>query len=315
MQIVAVRPSSDDSCCRYDFKTKDGYIEIMKLKNEESDRVIVCVPSSYGCGLGCTFCHLTKAGSKSNAPVSSDTILKALRLINITPTLISIMGAGEPLLNLTLVTELAEKFPVSIATSLPSYSSVVHLYSSIMDTKANIKIYISIHSFMQEVRKSLMPNSVSDFERCIEELLELPKLKETEGHKSKDTDRVVIHYTLIPGVNSSFDNYKAMHSWLCSVKNPPKIKFLKWSDGDNAEESIEWKNMLLRSGFKASFHAPNGSDVGGACGQFNPEYYSAYTKDKRADLLIKSNILDSNGFYVERFFSKETINKDRARRK
>jgi hypothetical protein len=38
------------------------------------------------------------------------------------------------------------------------------------------------------------------------------------------------------------------------------------------------------------------------------------TKEQRAELLIKANILDSNGDYVERFFSAETIKKDKARR-
>ena len=40
------------------------------------------------------------------------------------------------------------------------------------------------------------------------------------------------------------------------------------------------------------------------------------TKEQRAELLIKANILDANanGDYVERFFSAETIKKDKARR-
>jgi hypothetical protein len=37
------------------------------------------------------------------------------------------------------------------------------------------------------------------------------------------------------------------------------------------------------------------------------------TKEQRAKLLIKANILDNNGDYVEHFFSAETIKKDKAR--
>ena len=37
------------------------------------------------------------------------------------------------------------------------------------------------------------------------------------------------------------------------------------------------------------------------------------TKEQRAKLLIKANILDNNGDYVKRFFSAETIKKDKAR--
>lgn len=38
------------------------------------------------------------------------------------------------------------------------------------------------------------------------------------------------------------------------------------------------------------------------------------TKEQRAKLLIKANILDKDGYYVERFFSADTIKKDKAKR-
>ena len=41
---------------------------------------------------------------------------------------------------------------------------------------------------------------------------------------------------------------------------------------------------------------------------------SERTKEQRAELLRKAQILDDNGDYVERFFSQETLEKDKARR-
>jgi len=38
------------------------------------------------------------------------------------------------------------------------------------------------------------------------------------------------------------------------------------------------------------------------------------TKEERAELLIKANILNANGDYVKRFFSAKTIRKDKVRR-
>ncbi len=38
------------------------------------------------------------------------------------------------------------------------------------------------------------------------------------------------------------------------------------------------------------------------------------TKEQRAELLRKAQILDANGDYVKRFFSTETLEKDKARR-
>jgi|GEM_PF-1417157 len=40
---------------------------------------------------------------------------------------------------------------------------------------------------------------------------------------------------------------------------------------------------------------------------------SGRTQEQRAELLRKANILDANGGYVVRFFSSETLAKDKAR--
>lgn len=45
----------------------------------------------------------------------------------------------------------------------------------------------------------------------------------------------------------------------------------------------------------------------------NSDFFQT-TKEQRAQLLIKANILDKDGYYVERFFSAETIKKDKAKR-
>ena len=42
--------------------------------------------------------------------------------------------------------------------------------------------------------------------------------------------------------------------------------------------------------------------------------HTVLTKEEGYALLIKANIIDANGNYVERFFSAETIKKDKARR-
>ncbi len=38
------------------------------------------------------------------------------------------------------------------------------------------------------------------------------------------------------------------------------------------------------------------------------------TQEQRVELLRKAKILDADGYYVEQFFSSETVKKDRARR-
>lgn len=38
------------------------------------------------------------------------------------------------------------------------------------------------------------------------------------------------------------------------------------------------------------------------------------THEQRVELLKKANILDADGYYLEQYFSSETVKKDRARR-
>ncbi len=278
MKLIKTTKSADNTSVRYDFKSDRGIMEIMKVINEEpAKRTILCVPSSYGCALGCTFCHLTKVGSTSNKPVLCCEIEDALTQIDYDktiPLLISMMGAGEPLLNLDLVHRLSTNFPISLATSLPTESSIHNLIEYVkFNPHKSIKIYVSIHSFIQEVRQSLMPNSITNPMFWIKELSKLPDLLQPKGHTSEDLSRVVIHYTLIPGVNDDKRNFASMVENLRALPNPPKMKFLKWSDGDNTEVSKDWATKILSLGLKATFHSPHGNDIGGACGQFNPDYY------------------------------------------
>lgn len=290
MELIDIVPSIDNVSEKYVFKTQKGYMEFTKIFNEDPPlRTIICAPSSYGCGLGCTFCHLTIAGSKSNIPVSFDELETALNQIKrdkSIPLLVSLMGAGEPLLNLKLVEEVSDCYPTSIATSMPTEISVQRFVDYIRKNPTKpIKVYASVHSFIPENRAKLMPNSIGNLFEMLELLTTMPRLRNMNGHKEKDAARLVVHYTVIPGVNDSLDDFLAMVETLKRLQDAPKIKFLAWSDGDNSVRSRAWMDILHNLGFKAKYHAPNANDIGGACGQFNPQYYAPqYTVHRIAEL-------------------------------
>lgn len=278
MELVDKVNSVDGVSAKYVFKNDKGFMEFTKVFNEDPPkRTIVCAPTGYGCGLGCTFCHLTLAGSKSNVPVTVEEIDAALSMIdrdeNI-PLLVSLMGAGEPLLNLDLVKNVSERYLTSLATSMPTQISVERLIDFINQNPDNpLKVYASVHSFVPEKRAELMPNSVGNLYDILKLLSTLPDMPSTDGHAEKDKSRLVLHYTIIPGVNDSVEDFEACVQILTKLEKSPKVKLLAWSDGDNTFESSVWRDRLRILGFKAKYHAPNANDVGGACGQFNPEYY------------------------------------------
>lgn len=281
---IQIKPSVDGLSARYDFKNERGYIEITKIFNETPpQRTILCAPTSYGCALGCTFCHLTKIGSDTNTPISYSELKEAISKISYDqtkPVLLSLMGAGEPLLNLELIQQLTKEYPVAIATSLPTSSSTLGLIEMVeKNPSVPLKIYVSIHSFVPEIRRKMMPKSTDHYIELLRMLSALPKMEDMRGHATTDDSRVIVHYTLIPGENDSKEEFTAMTSTLKTIKNPPRVKFLKWSDGDNTKISHRWMELLNREQLESSWHAPNGSDVGGACGQFNPMYYAPTQKE------------------------------------
>lgn len=278
MELIDTVNSADGISAKYVFKNSKGYMEFTKIFNEEPPkRTIICAPSGYGCGLGCTFCHLTLAGSKSNIPVTFDELDTALSLIDKDPSiplLVSLMGAGEPLLNLDLVKQVSNKYFTSLATSMPTENSVLQLIDFIKENPHNhLKVYASVHSFIPEKRAELMPNSVGNLFEMLKILSTLPNMPSTDGHAESDTSRLVLHYTLIPGENDDLLDFEACSELLHKLENAPKVKFLAWSDGDNSGTSKQWIERLRIQGLKAKYHAPNANDIGGACGQFNPEYY------------------------------------------
>ena len=117
-----------DGTEKFVFNDTIGIIEIVRI-NTKLDRDIYCIPSMYECRLGCTICYLTINNIKgSSKKVESRTIEKCLSIINETkPTnkesiQLSIMGVGEPLLNIELIEDLCFNESinrVSIATIFP----------------------------------------------------------------------------------------------------------------------------------------------------------------------------------------------------
>ena len=128
------------------------------------------------------------------------------------------MGAGEPLLNLDLVKKVSNKYLTSLATSMPTKKSVERLVDFVRENPNNpLKVYASVHSFILEQRAKLMPNSVGNLKDMIELLSTMPNMPSTDGHAEKDTSRLVLHYTIIPGKNDSNDDFNAMLDLLESV--------------------------------------------------------------------------------------------------
>jgi adenine C2-methylase RlmN of 23S rRNA A2503 and tRNA A37 len=243
-----------DSTEKYVFQDDHGTIEITRI-NTKPDRDIFCVPSLYGCTLGCSFCFLTTLKiTNNNKKINYSTIKECLRYFeNPKPDRqISIMGVGDPSLNLEMVQEAClNETRVSIATIMPF---------ALPKLPKNLKIHYSLHTPISHKRLEIMPSAKLPVEDAVK------YLSQHEGEKE-------IHYTLISGVNDSFDELSRLESIVNNWSLP--VKFLTFKESGDLKRSKNasiWEQHFM-SRQTTEFYNPPGEKIQGSCGMFTKEFY------------------------------------------
>lgn len=243
-----------DSTRKFVFKTNQGTIEITQI-NTKKDRDIFCVPSLYGCTLGCTFCFLTTLNiSQTNKKISYKTIKSCLDLIphRTNRRQISIMGVGDASLNLEMIYEACEQEEVvSIASIFPK---------KIPKMPSNLKIHYSLHSPLADKRKKIMPSA------------KMP-IEEVFSYLNKHDGKSEVHYTLIANENDSDEELSALINLM--KKNPINIKFLDFKESGSLQKSLKLSIWMekLKEYTSVEFYNPPGEKIQGSCGQFSKGFY------------------------------------------
>lgn len=259
---------------KFVFENKYGVLEIVRI-NTKPDRDIYCIPSMYECKLGCTICYLTINNiTGSNKKVTVDVINDCLDIISSKypgkpKRQISVMGVGEPFLNLDLIYDLCEsETRVSIASIFP-----------FMPTKplpSNLKIHYSLHSPFQANRLKIMPQAKEDPNDVVDFL-------ETHSGLSE------IHYTLIEDVNDSDNDLFSMIQLLQNTGIT--VKFLDFktsykSDMSKSNKITKWIKELEKNGVTTEFYYPPGENIQSSCGLFTEGFYT-HEKTDEFNLLLK----------------------------
>ncbi len=247
-------------------ETLDSYlIEIVILDDE--GRKTLCISSQIGCAMNCKFCATGKVGLSRN--LSSDEILweflickKIYKEINN----IVIMGMGEPFLNFNNVKEFILALvknkikPYSARRITISTSGVKGFSKKIVELDIPVKLSISLHSPFDEVRKQIMPNSLSTDEL----------LKECEYYQKNRKKRITFEYILIDGIT---DRTKDIEKLIEISKNfSAFINLISYNevDGINYKASKKEKEvmkLLEKANVEYSFRYKRGQKIKGACGQ------------------------------------------------
>jgi 23S rRNA (adenine2503-C2)-methyltransferase len=180
------------------------------------------------------------------------------------------MGMGEPLMNYNNVMKSIEKITSKDGLGMSprritiSTSGVPKMIKKLADDEAKIKLAVSLHSAIDEVRTRIMPFNAT-----------FP-LKDLRGALeywySKTKSRITYEYIVWEGINDTPKDAEALVKFCKYV--PCKVNLIEYNpidDGQFQQASSQtthmYEVMLEQNGIIATVRRSRGKDIDAACGQ------------------------------------------------
>lgn len=282
-----------DATVKYVFLSRGEIVEFSFIDKDDG-KDIICVPTQTACRLGCKFCYLSdyelKVRNLAAREIAEhvDHVIKDLglewRLDRNRVLLVSYMGCGEPLLNVTGTIAAAtllrerhwtayETIRFAVASLIPRLDRMREFTEAVAREKLQLKFHLSLHSPDDAVRKELMPGSSPIG----------PSLDLVDKFRDRTGNAAEIHYSLIAGVNDRDEDLSGLVALLRG--RGISVKFLMYNEKPSAafQESkrvAEFRNALESAGIATEHYRPPGWDIGSSCGQFLMDYYAKYNRKK-----------------------------------
>lgn len=263
--------SEIDKTTKYLFELEDGNcIESVVMYYKHG--ISICISSQVGCRMGCGFCASTIGGLyRSLTPGEIlNQVLFAQKDIGERISNIVMMGIGEPLDNYENVIKFLHNVnhPDGINIgyrhiSLSTCGVVPRIYDLAKENMP-ITLSVSLHAPNNEIRNSIMP---VNRKYPIEELMTACR-----QYIKTTSRRISFEYSLISGVNDSFENAdelaKLLKGMLAHVNLIPvnKIEEREYHKG-NKDEIRAFCKRLTEHGINATVRRELGNDIQASCGQ------------------------------------------------
>ena len=239
-------------------------------------RTTACVSSQVGCSLDCKFC--ATATLKRMRNLNPDEIYDQVVAIDNESRLyfdkplsnIVFMGMGEPLMNYNNVMKSIEKITSKEGLGMSpkritvSTSGVPKMIKKLADDEAKVKLAVSLHSAIDEVRTGIMPFNAT---------FPLNDLREAlEYWYSKTKSRITYEYIVWEGVNDSQKDAQALVKFCKYV--PCKVNLIEYNPIDDgifqqaSSQAIKmYETLLENNGITCTVRRSRGKDIDAACGQ------------------------------------------------
>ena len=271
LEIECKLVSKIDGTVKYLFRLPDGNcIESVVMRYHHG--LTICISSQIGCRMGCRFCASTIGGLYRSLTAGEilNQVLFAQKDMGERISNIVLMGIGEPLDNYDNVVKFLHNvnhekgINIGLRHITLSTCGVVPGIYKLADEDMPITLTISLHAPNDEIRDSIMP---INHKYKTDELL-----KACKYYKEKTNRRISFEYSLISGVNDSFDNAQELadkikdlqaHVNLIPVNKVEEREFKK---GTKAEINSFLKH-LTDCGVNATIRRELGSDISASCGQ------------------------------------------------
>ncbi len=239
-------------------------------------RTTACVSSQVGCSLDCKFC--ATATLKRMRNLNPDEIYDQVVAIDNESRLyfdkpltnIVFMGMGEPLMNYNNVMKAVEKItsPEGLGMSPKritiSTSGVPKMIKKLADDEAKIKLAVSLHSAIDEVRTTIMPFNAT---------FPLADLREAlEYWYAKTKSRITYEYIVWEGINDQLKDVEALVKFCKYV--PCKVNLIEYNPIDDgvfqqasSHATKMYETILEDNRITVTVRRSRGKDIDAACGQ------------------------------------------------
>ncbi|RKS56145.1 23S rRNA m(2)A-2503 methyltransferase [Gillisia mitskevichiae] len=239
-------------------------------------RTTACVSSQVGCSLDCRFC--ATATLKRMRNLNPDEIYDQVVAIDNESRLyfdkplsnIVFMGMGEPLMNYNNVMKSIEKITSKEGLGMSSKritistSGVPKMIKKLADDETKVKLAVSLHSAIDEIRTTIMPFNATF------PLVDLQEALEYWYEKTKS--RITYEYIVWEGINDTRKDAEALVKFCKYV--PCKVNLIEYNPIDDgvfqqasSEATSMYENMLERNGITVTVRRSRGKDIDAACGQ------------------------------------------------
>ncbi len=271
---------SKDGTEKFLFELQDGKeIETVLIRNKKK-RLTLCISSQAGCTLDCRFCLTAIEGLKRNLRV--DEIINQFLTVQAglpegeAITNVVLMGMGEPLANLTAVTEACVRMISPLGLNLASRritvstSGLIPQIRQLLQGPAPVNLSISLNATTDEIRSQLMPKinrlyPLNELMTACQEFL-LPSRRS-----------ITFEYVMLAGINDSIEDATRLVHLIKGIRC--KINLIPFNYFPGAlyqptsdAQILSFQNHLHGHKVRTTIRKSKGQDILAACGQLSSQF-------------------------------------------